>query len=127
MLPQINAQLLTIESDGPSDDWDTSAGVGGLKWQGSVGIYAIERIRTVFAQNEGSLVKFKDINLIIDSSLKTQDGDPLEILTGDILTYQQGSRTVTRRVMDYQNHYLPAIPAEMRYSRVHLEPQKVEA
>jgi hypothetical protein len=127
MLPQINAQLISIEADSTSDDWDSSAGVGSLKWQGNVGVYALDKIRTVFAPNEGALVKFKDVNILIDSSLSTADGDPLEIQTGDILTYTQGVKSYTRRVMDYSDHFLPEIPASMRYSRLHLEPQRVEA
>lgn len=126
MLPQTNARLLSIQSDGTSEDWEAAAGAGTPKWSGNADAYVIEKVRTSFSQNEGALIKFREIQIIVSAAMLDAVGDPLDILTGDIVTWMKRGQTHTRRVMDYTDADMPELPGSMLYRRLHMEPQKLE-
>ena len=127
MLPQSNGQLTSINADGPSDDWDQAAGAGTSKWGGSEPVYILTKIRTVYSESAGALVKFSEISLLIDDTLADDDGTRIVLQTGDILTFcDQYGREFTRRVMDDTSPNMPQVPTGMTYRRLHLEPQRLE-
>lgn len=126
MLPQTNARLISITLTGSSEDWDQPAGAAGAtKWQGNEDAYVIEKVRTVYDTGTGALVKRRDIQIIISGTLRDTAGQPLDIGTGDILTYQWRGVTHTRRVMEINGAFMPTLPLH-NFVRVHLNPEAVE-
>lgn len=126
MLPQTNARLISIAPPGATEDWDQPAGPTGTpKWQGNTDAYVLEKVRTVYAQGTGAMVKQRDIRIIIAGTLKDAAGQPLTINTGDVVTYRWRGTTHARRVMDYSAPDLPSVPLQ-NYVTVHLNPEAVE-
>lgn len=125
MLPQSNARLISIQTDGVSEDWDRPAGPAGpAKWQGNEDAYVIEKVRTAYT-GDGPMAKTRDVQIIISASLRGVDGNPLIIATGDIFTYQFRGITHTRRVMEFNGAFMPILPAH-NFVRVHLNPEALE-
>jgi hypothetical protein len=127
MLPQTNGTIIRIGSDGPSDDWSTSAGVGNPKWSGACDTYVKQKITKTFSQNEGAMVQFRDVTLYVDQSLRDRNGNRIEFDVGDIITYiDPYGNEHSRRIMDDTNPRLPQVPAAMTYRQLHLEIEKLE-
>lgn len=126
MLPQTNARLISITTDGQSADWDQPAGPEGpAKWQGVTDAYVLENVRTAYAAGPGPMVKTRDIQIIISGTLRDTTGQPLSIQTGDIVTYEWRGTMHTRRVMEYSAPLMPSLPLQ-NYVRLHLNPEAVE-
>lgn len=122
MLPQSNGQLMQINADSQSDDWDAAAGAGTPKWVGPTPTYVKETIRTVYSENAGALVRFRDVTLYIDETL------PVDIFVGDIVTYTDpDGKQHTRRVQVYTHPTMPQIPTGQSYRRLVLESEKTES
>jgi hypothetical protein len=119
MPPQINAQLIQVNTDGASDDWDITASLGGAVWSGSAGVYVQEKVRTNFSQSAGSLVKTKDIQIVLDAPLVQAIG----IDSGHILTFSWRGQIHSRRVIEYNGADLAGVP---NYVRIHLRPEPLE-
>jgi hypothetical protein len=126
MLPQTNGTILSINADGNSDDWDESAGAGTSKVQGPIRTYVKEKVRTVFSESAGGLLRFRDITLYVDETIHP------DLLIGDIITYQRDTerssgRTHTRRIQEDTNPTMPTIPTGMSYRQLVLETASVES
>ena len=126
MLPQINAEMLGVFTTGASEDWDQDAAEGNAKWSGDEGVYVIEKIRTNFSQSEGSLVKTRDIQIVISATLTGIDGQPLIIETGDYVTYKFRDQLHTRKVMEFSGAASPVGFNIPEYLRLHMNPEAVE-
>lgn len=127
MLPQTNARLVSISTDGSSEDWDQPVGAAGApKWQGDSDAYVQEKVRTVFSDREGALKKFRDVTVIIPSAVAAGGSQgTLVVQTGDIVTYIFRGIQHTRRVMDYSAPYLPNMNVP-QYVKLHMNPEPVE-
>jgi hypothetical protein len=117
MPPQTNSTLIQISNDGQSDDWDVVQSSGPTVWSGSAGAYVQEKVSTNFSQNEGSLVKSKDLQIVLDMPFAER------INTGHILSFQWRGQTHSRRVMEYNGADFPGVP---NYRRFHLHPEPIE-
>lgn len=126
MLPQVNAILISINTDGATEDWAAGPGAPGPAiWSGSSDAYVMEKIRTVYSQSAGGLLKEKEVTIIISSNLTDINGNTLTVNTGHIFTYSYRGTMYTRRVMDYSAPYLPGIGLQ-EYIRVNLNPAAME-
>lgn len=126
MLPQANAQLTSIDTGASVEDWDTPASAGTTNiWSGATDAYVIEKVRTVYAGNEGGLLKQKDIRIIISSNLVDDSGNPLQVNPDDVVTYVFRNTTHVRHVEDMEAPYLPGLGIQ-EYIILHLRPEAVE-
>lgn len=126
MLPQTNARLISITTDGTSEDWDEPAGPAGpAKWSGNEDAYVTEKIRTNFPTGAGALGKRKDMQIRVSGNLRDTTGAPVTINTGDIITFEWRGVTHARRVMDWEAPMMPSLPLQ-NYVKLHLNPEAVE-
>lgn len=122
-LPQSNATLLMVSQVGASEDWDATDATGSMLWSGLADAYVQEKIRTNFSQTSGALTKSKDLQIVLPATMYDNDGNQLNLNSGDVLTFQWRGQTHSRRIIEYNGAVLAGIP---NYLRVHLRPEPLE-
>jgi hypothetical protein len=126
MLPQTNARLISITTEGSSEDWDQPAGpASAAKWTGNEDAYVMIKINTRYSTTAGALAQQRDVRIIISGNLTDTDGNPLEIDAGDIFTYQWRGVTHSRKVMEWSAPYDPNLLLN-DFVTVHLNPEALE-
>lgn len=126
MLPQVNARVLAITTAGSSEDWDQPAGpTGAVKWQGDTDAYVIDKIRTVYDMRQGGMTKVRDTTIRISSTLMDANGAAIDLNQGDIITYTFQGQQHSRKLMEFQNPFLPGL-AIQEYIVLHLNPAAQE-
>lgn len=120
MLPQVNAQLLSISRGGFSEDYDRPSQTSPYVWQGNLDAYIQQRIKSAF-NSSGTLVRVLEITLFISSDL------PVTVEPGDILVYQAGSADNLSTLAGVAQSFIdPAyLPMLEDYYKVALEPANV--
>lgn len=97
-LPQSNARLLRISAPGASEDFDNpGGGEGTRRWSGDADAYATESILVRLSASPGSIVRAKDMRLIIPADLRPS----VEIHSGDFVTFTYAGRPLTGKTQDF--------------------------
>lgn len=82
-LPQTNAMVGEVRAAGTSEDWDSAAGDGAVKWHGDVPAYVRERRERVPNATGGV-----DYQLTRSVSLSEDDVSGVQFARGDLVSFR---------------------------------------
>lgn len=101
MLPQTNATLTAVTGAGGSEDYDTAATTGAVKWEGRATAYFSERRARVEDGDSTSIVVTR--SLVVAASL------PVEWAQGDTLTFTYRGTATSGQVRAIERHEVPGV------------------
>lgn len=104
ILPQRNAQLLSVARGGTSEDFDAPAGADASVWAGRRDVYFGRRRATL---TEGNALNQTQISYVI------VPGDlGVQFKTGDTLTLKQGADIWTEEVREFNDREIAELPPQ---------------
>lgn len=108
MIPQTNAQLISVSRGGFTEDYDRGAGSNTPVWQGSMDCYIQRKVVSNF-NDRGSLDRMLEVTLYVPGDL------PVKLEPGDTVVYEAGNPnnpdTLAGRIKTFSDPaYLAMLP-----------------